>query len=313
MLKTILLCGVWGAASPALGADWLYWADSSATPGLQRAALENPAPEELVSGLVQPRGLALDPAGGKVYWADASPSRNRIERANLDGTDVEAFLTGLDNPRSLALDPGAGWLYWTELGTGSGVGAVRRADLEGSAIEDLVTGAGTRPFGLALDLDAGKVYWTDGATARIRRADLNGQNVEDLISSGLTLPRFLALDVPGGKMYWTHANPPKLQRANLDGSGVEDLAPAVGLPFGVVLDPVRGKVYWADGATFIRRANLDGTGVEDFLSGLDGPTDLALLRDALPPSVPSLTRPWLLALAVGMGAAAAWRLRGRAS
>ena len=112
---------------------------------IQRADLDGSHVEDLVTvGVDNPRGLALDVAGGKMYWTDRN--LGTIQRANLDGSDVEDLVTpatsGLAHSRrdGLALDVGAGKMYWTERAPGR----VQRANLDGSEIED-VTEAGGAP------------------------------------------------------------------------------------------------------------------------------------------------------------------------
>jgi len=51
------------------------------------------------------------------------------------------------------------------------------------------------PFGIALDLGAGKMYWTDAFTDKIQRANLDGSDVEDLVT-GLVAPTGIALGAP---------------------------------------------------------------------------------------------------------------------
>ena len=167
-----------------------------------------------------------------------------------------------------AAAPGAsrGKLYWTDDGTQK----IQRANLDGSGVEDVVTGASGMdwPGGLALDVDGGKLYWADGDTGKIQQANLDGSGVEDLVTTGLGWPGGLALDVEVGKLYWTDWWTKKIQRANLDGSEVEDLVTAgLGHPHGLAVDLGAGKLYWADwGAGKIQRANLDGSGVEDLVT-----------------------------------------------
>ena len=171
-------------------------------------------------------------------------------------------------------------LYWTDFGTPD---RIQRADLDGANVEDVVTrGLGT-PFGLAIDVSAGKMYWTDDGTNKIRRADLDGANAEDLITSGLNTPVWIALDASGGKMYWTDWGTDRIQRANLDGTNVENLVVAGGLnsPAGLALDVSGGKMYWTDSsADKIQRADLDGSNVEDLVTRVSGdlgsPSGLAL-------------------------------------
>ena len=106
---------------------------------------------------------------------------------------------------------------WEELSPG------RRADLDGSNLQDLVTCGLSSPNGLALDVAGGKIYWTDRGTDKIQRAGLNVSNLQDLVTSGLSSPTRLDLDAAGGKIYWTDEETDKLQRENLDGTGIEDL------------------------------------------------------------------------------------------
>ena len=169
-------------------------------------------------------------------------------------------------------------IFWTDNGTEK----IQRANLDGSNIEDLVTGRS--PFGIALDVVGGKMYWTDTRTAKIQRANLDGSDVQDLVKlrySWYRGPRDIALDVVGGKMYWTDTRTAKIQRANLDGSNVEDLVTqGLEYPLGIALDVVGGKMYWTDFWTDkIQRANLDGSNIEDLVTrtqGLSWPNGIAL-------------------------------------
>ena len=163
-------------------------------------------------------------------------------------------------------------IYWSDLGAEK----IRRSNLDGSQVENLVT-VGS-PLALALgDLAGGKIYWTEDVLGKIQAFDLDRSQVEDLVT-GLDEPYGLALDLAGGKIYWSDSGTDKIQRANLDGSGVEDLV-TTGLiiPGAVALDKAGGKVYWADeGTDKIQRANLDGSQVEDLVTGLNAPAGLAL-------------------------------------
>ena len=133
------------------------------------------------------------------------------------------------------------------------------------------------PFGIALDVAAGKMYWTNFGTASIQRANLDGSQVETLVSTGLEGPVGIALDVAAGKMYWTDRGADRIQRANLDGSQVETLVDGLGLLDGIALDVVAGKMYWTNfGTASIQRANLDGSQVETLVDGLEGPIGIAL-------------------------------------
>ena len=67
----------------------IYWTDWGVDK-IQRANLDGSNVEDLVTtGLRVPWGIALDIAGGKMYWTDF----NKIQRANLDGSNVEDLVT----------------------------------------------------------------------------------------------------------------------------------------------------------------------------------------------------------------------------
>ena len=87
--------------------------DGRGTDKIQRANLDGSNVEDLVtSGLRSPPSIALDIAGGKMYWTDVDG--DNIQRANLDGSNVEDLITsGLSSPWGIALDIAGGKMYWT--------------------------------------------------------------------------------------------------------------------------------------------------------------------------------------------------------
>ena len=74
------------AVNPTLGK--VYWVANRVVGGrntgiIQRANFDGSNVEDLVTtGLIGPNGIALDVAGGKMYWTDANTAK--IQRANLD-------------------------------------------------------------------------------------------------------------------------------------------------------------------------------------------------------------------------------------
>jgi hypothetical protein len=74
----------------ALGDGKMYWTDLG-NHTIQRVNLNGTGLEGLVTtGLIAPRGIAVDVGGGKMYGTDAGNSKG--QRANLDGTSVEDLL-----------------------------------------------------------------------------------------------------------------------------------------------------------------------------------------------------------------------------
>jgi low density lipoprotein receptor-related protein 5/6 len=232
--------------------------------------------EELLTGLSDPTGIALDVANEKMYWTD--PVDDKIYRANLDGTDQEDLITtGTNHPYGIALDLVAKKMYWTDVIDNT----IYRANLDGTGKETVVSGLGD-PAGITLDISAGKIYYTDPGAGKdhIRRANLDGSEVEDLVT-GLPNTIGIALDLTAGKMYWVDTTDDSVQRANLDGSEIEILwvASSSSNPYFIALDTAAGKMYWTDFTQdVIRRSNLDGSEVEILLSfsGATDPLGIAL-------------------------------------
>ena len=210
-----------------------------------------------------------------LYWVDEEAQKiQRIvgEDDEQSVADLATSAQGLNMPGSIALDPLAGKMYWTDDGTpGEPDGAIRRANLDGSNVENLFSGL-PDPVGIALDLDAGKLYWAERGYGMILRVNLDGSGIEVLIDK-LHKPYQIALDTANGHIYWTERGEEdgrsKIRRADLDGEKVTDINfeyPLVAPenPFGLTLDPLAGKMYWTErgtglnGGDQIRRANLDG-------------------------------------------------------
>ncbi|MEW6744252.1 MAG: hypothetical protein AB1486_15980 [Planctomycetota bacterium] len=239
----------------------VYWTTMETYPNGVRRAYPI---EDLAFGYSDPARIALDVAGGKMYWTVYH--EGSIHRANLDGSDVEDLITGLDpHTHGIALDIPQGKMYFSVRGK------IQRANLDGSNVEDLITGLGWLR-GAALDLAASKIYWIDYSpgSQKIQRANLDGTNVEDLVTSGLSRPGGLALDLARGKMYISESRdwpyePGAIFRADLDGSNFEDISPdGLDDPRDVAVDSPAQMFYYSElGYPYrIVRAEMYGSKVE---------------------------------------------------
>jgi len=147
-----------------------------------------------------------------------------------------------------------------------------RANLDGTNIECLLnfllSGSSCQPWGIALDVPAGKMYWTDYLLKRLRRANLDGTGMEDLDITCVGSPTAIALDLSGGKLYWAEkltqgddvAIGGTIRRADLGGGEAETLLDGFAID-AIALDIGRGKLYWV-AETVVGRANLDGSEIE---------------------------------------------------
>ncbi len=98
----------------------MYWTD----PGLKTvevASLEgDPNALRLVlfdERVWSPRGIALNPTSGRLFWSDWDRRRPRIETSNLDGSGRSVLVDSLlGMPNALTVDLRADELCWADGG-----------------------------------------------------------------------------------------------------------------------------------------------------------------------------------------------------
>ncbi|XP_019375374.1 PREDICTED: LOW QUALITY PROTEIN: low-density lipoprotein receptor-related protein 5-like protein [Gavialis gangeticus] len=212
-----------------------------------------------------PTGVQLE-HDGKTCKAGAEEvlllaRRTDLRRISLDMPDFTDIILQIDNIRhAIAIDYDAveGYIYWTD----DDVRAIRRAYLDGSGAQTLVTTEINHPDGIAVDWVARNLYWTDTGTDRIEVTRLNGTSRKILISENLDEPRAIVLNPVMGYMYWTDwGESPKIECAYLDGSERRVLVnTSLGWPNGLALDLEEDRLYWGDAKTDkIEVINVDGT------------------------------------------------------
>ena len=124
----------------------MYWTEKTdaQTGSIRRANLDG-TNVELIKDLADaPRGMTVDPMNRKIYLTTTT---GKIQRMSLNGSGFNRnFIKGLEAPGEIAIDIAGSKLYWTEAGN------LRRADLKGDNIEDVVLYAGAPSdivFGIA--------------------------------------------------------------------------------------------------------------------------------------------------------------------
>jgi DNA-binding beta-propeller fold protein YncE len=238
-----------------------------------------------------PDGIVVDVAGGHIYWTNmGNPKANdgTIDRADLDGTNVTNVVPpgATWTPKQLQLDAKNRKLYWSDR---EGM-RVMRANLDGSNIETLVeTGHGDADrldarnwcVGIAIDVNAGKLYWTqkgndNAGQGRIFRAGLeipkgqtpaHRQDVEVLYDN-LPEPIDLDLDLGNRAIYWTdRGDPPRgntVNRAPMDAAPGARKEPEIVFNhlmegIGLSLDLENKRMFLTDLGGSVYSANLDGS------------------------------------------------------
>ena len=162
--------------------------------------------------------LVVDTADNKLYWTDST--QGRIHSADLNGENITTIIE-LDDIKDIAVDTEGGKLYFSD------TFAIRRANLDGTNVEIILTGWGTRSTtgigGIAVA--DGKIYWTEllgwSHEGNIHRANLNGTNIETL-ATPLGRPTSIAVDTVGGKVYCANSSG-GIQRMDINGGEIENV------------------------------------------------------------------------------------------
>ena len=131
----------------------IYWGDFSGG-NIFRADLPGATNVQIVvSGLVQTRGVKVDPVGGYLYWCDRNA--HKIQRRHIDHGPIEDLYSGLDTPHGMTLDIPAGKIYWVDTGTNNvagskGAKAVNRGDMNGTGPHEVIASV-NQPWDITLD------------------------------------------------------------------------------------------------------------------------------------------------------------------
>lgn len=182
----------------------VYWGDGTLDQ-IERANFDGSGRTVLISRPANFSDIDLDVGAGKMYICDHGD--HLVQRANLDGSGVETLVSGLF-ALELALDLPAGKMYFLVNPEGNpGVKGIYRAGLDGSNVE-VVIGGMDYPVGLALDLQQGKMYWSEGMLGKIRRANLDGTALEDVVPNAGNVQTIVLVEGP--------------RAADSDGDGVPD-------------------------------------------------------------------------------------------
>jgi hypothetical protein len=145
----------------------------------------------VVSGLTLTRGVAVDPVGGKLYWADGGA--DRIQRSNLDGSGIETLVPR--GFRAVRLADGAVLAAGFATEQAADAWLAEHHPSEPSAVAE----GPVNPQRIALDAAAAKMYWTESggrygaASGRIVRLGMDGSGVPEAVVSGLDLPQGIAI------------------------------------------------------------------------------------------------------------------------
>lgn len=248
---------------PGLSTTHVYWTNKT-NRLVQRVAKAGGPVETVATAVGEPEGLEVDTDA--VFWTDAAINGG-VYRADLDGSNPVTISSTENIARTLTVD--TQYVYWTAEGSGQ----IRRAAKSGAGSPTtLVTGADT-PYQIALD--ATHLYWTSRVGGTLWRVPKAG-GTPQLLGTRPTPAN--GISVGGGYVYWStgEITTGTIQRTPIGGGATVTLASLQDRPYGVLLDPTSGYLYWG---------NINGNVVQFNVASsasrvLDSGTGLYLASDA---------------------------------
>jgi streptogramin lyase len=181
-------------------AQHVYWTTSNLAggPSIRRVSLNGTGATTLISLPItaNPRGIAVDHAGGRIYWADFN--NGAIMRANLDGSGIATFMSlpAGAAPYGLAVDSPGQRVFWTEYGGGR----VMRVNTNATGLTELYNSR-PQPTYIAHDPVTNRIYWAEAGGGIKRGAVAGGGMVTSLAApiqtyGGLAFSNAPTVDVP---------------------------------------------------------------------------------------------------------------------
>eukprot|EP00058_Branchiostoma_floridae_P013407 XP_002598895.1 hypothetical protein BRAFLDRAFT_125740 [Branchiostoma floridae] len=153
--------------------DYVYWTNGS---HIKRARRDGSGMETIIdTGSTLVYYLALDHAGGEIYWSVAVPET--ISVAKMDGSSARTLLTSpaIGHPEQLVLDPRHGLMYWVD----GPRGRIDRAAMDGSGPTTIITGL-RRPCSITIDFNEDRLYYRDQKYG-IYSSDLLGNDIRQVL------------------------------------------------------------------------------------------------------------------------------------
>ena len=208
----------------------IYFSDFEVTGEgkIWRMNLDGSGMEAIVTGLTDPYSIALNVAGGKIYWAD---DLGNISSANLDGTGVVTSLINIPDGqmRGLDFDNKNNKLYFYEVNGEN----LYVANADGTNVSVLI--AGIYGYSIFVDEVNDKLYYDDRTNAALQRSNLDGTGSTVIVAAPSTRIFGIAIDDSTNKLYWADRDAGEMKRANLDGTSPETILSSLQSPRGIFI------------------------------------------------------------------------------
>ncbi|XP_077129136.1 low-density lipoprotein receptor-related protein 1B isoform X2 [Ranitomeya variabilis] len=188
-------------------------------------------------------------------------------RSEIRGVDIDNpyfnFITAftvpdIDDVTVVDFDAVEERIYWTDVKTQT----IKRAFINGTGLENVISGDLHSIRGLAVDWVSRNLYWISSEfdETQINVARLDG-SLKTSVIHGIDKAQSLAVHPIKGKIFWMDGN--SINMANMDGSNSKILFQNQREPIGLSIDYADNKLYWiSSGNRTINRCSLDGSNLE---------------------------------------------------
>jgi len=286
-------------------AGGVIWSDRfTTTRAIRIAGFDGTGARNLYAAtVVDPRGVVVDAAGGRVFYLDrlSGGSSGALNSVSMTGNDFRTHIPALATPADLQLDRASRTLYWCE----EGGGLIRKAALPANPMAltpEPLFAALTSPYFLDAAPGAGKIYWGQNG-ANIYSGPINGgvPDIAPLYTSGAN-NRGVCVDAAAGMIYWCERDGAHVVRRRPIANGaIQNLYTGLDTPHGLVLDIPARKLYWADTGT----NNVGGFNARGISRGeMDGNSPAEIVVSGT-----STNQPWDVDLDTRTPSYSEWRAR----
>lgn len=202
---------------------------------LSRVDLNSGRIQTVVSGLIEPEGLALLPGGREAlvlesFTADGANLNNRLLRIDLERCGITVVASGFTHTEGIAVEAGGKSALAV---TDSFSGTISRIDLTTGKTTPVITDL-AYPEGIAIEADGRSIWITQGFSGEVNRISLaNGATLASF--GGFHDPERIAIE-PGGATALVTDEHGELIRLDLITGKTEEIVGDLSKPEGLALE-----------------------------------------------------------------------------
>lgn len=265
--------------------DRIFWGVNGAGASISSSRLDGSDVQKSVSlSTTQGYDMETDFYKNILYFGDGA----FVKSCNWDGTNIQTIYTATSGFMigGLALDLKNNKLYYSQFQQNIGVITIMRSNLDGTALETVVTSTAGQTYNLAISQSLQKLYWavSSGLSTVIYRSNLDGSNVEALTTIATFVPG-ICIDDENQKLYLAYWQNNEVRMTDMTCSTVPALLFSASQgTFQMSVSNIENKLYFGEMSTKkIRKCNLDGTSPQDIIT-LPAGQIMALSVPTVPPA-----------------------------